>query len=152
RADKVLLLSTHPGLNGYSPDQVRNFYAQLLDRVNALPGVQSASLADMSLLGGAWIDGISVEGYHPPAGQDMSTAAKTVEPKFFETMGISLLMGRDFNTQDGPGAPKVAIINETLARAFFANENPIGRRIGIGSGKPDCEIIGVIRDTKYRNL
>jgi predicted permease len=150
RADKVLLLSTNPGLSGYNPEQVKRFYAQLLERVNTLPGVQSASVADMPLMGGAWIDGISIEGYQAD-GKDMSVSAKNVEPKFFETMGIPLLKGRDFNAQDRADAPKVAVINETLARDFFGNDNPLGRRIGIGE-KPEREIIGVIKDTKYIDL
>ncbi len=152
RADKVLLLSMNPGLSDYKSNQVVSFYAQLLDRVKSLPGVQSVSVADMPLLGGAYIDGISVEGYQPPPGQDMSTRAKRVEPKFFETMGIPLLMGRDFAPQDGPGSQKVAIINQAFARDFFGTENPIGRRIGVGTQQSDCEIIGVIQDTKYRDL
>ncbi len=151
-ADKVLLLSMNPGQNGYSPDQSRNFYSQVLDRVKSLPAVQSASYADMPLLGGAWVDGISVEGNQPSTGQDMSTSAKKVEPMFFETMGIQLLMGRDFSALDGASAPKVAIINETIARDFFGNDNPIGRRIGVGTNNPDREIIGVIKDTKYGGL
>jgi len=150
RADKVLLLSMNPGLNGYKPDQARNFYAQLLERVKTLPGAQSASMADMPLLGGAWITGASIEGSQP--GQDMTVTAKNVEPGFFETMGIPLLLGRDFAASDGADAPKVAVINETLARSFWGNENPIGKRIGVDSPGPDSEIIGVIKDTKYRNL
>jgi predicted permease len=71
---------------------------------------------------------------------------------FFETMGIQLFRGRDFNVQDEIGAPKVAIINETLARDFFGNDNPLGRRIGVGEKQPEREIIGVIKDTKYRDL
>src|SRR6185503_12342374 len=62
------------------------------------------------------------------------------------------LAGRDFSAQDGADAPQVAIINETLARAFWGRENPIGRRIGVGSKQPDREIIGIIKDTKYRDL
>jgi predicted permease len=152
RADKVLLLSIDPGLNGYQPDQTRNFYAQLIERVKTLPGVQSASLADHPLLGGASIDGLSIEGYQPGPGQDMSTTTKKVTPGFFDTMGIPLLLGRDFSASDGPGAPKVVIINETLARSFWGKENPIGKRIGVGIKIPDSEIIGVIKDTKYRFL
>jgi putative ABC transport system permease protein len=141
----------NPGLNGYNPEQVKSFYAQLLERVNRLPGAQSASFADMPLMGGAWIDGIEVEGYKAAAGQEMSVSAKKVGPKFFETMGIPLLRGRDFSVQDEAGAPKVAVINETLARDFFGDDNPLGRRIGVGE-KPEREIIGVIKDTKYRDL
>src|SRR5262249_4130020 len=150
RADKVLLLSVNPGLNGYKQDQASNFYAQLLERVKTLPGVQSASMADMPLLGGAWITGASIEGSQP--GQDMSVTAKNVEPGFFETMGVPLLLGRDFAASDGADTPKVAVINDTLARSFWGNENPIGKRIGVESAKLDSEIIGVIKDTKYRNL
>src|SRR5262249_20796855 len=143
RADKVLLLSMNPGLNGYGPEQIKSFYAQLLERVNTLPGVQSASFADIPLLGGAWVDGLRA------AGKEMSVSAKKVEPKFFETMGIALLTGRDFNAQDGADTPKVAIINETLARDFFGNDNPLSQRVG---DKQELEIIGVIKDTKYRDL
>ena len=152
RAENVLLFSLNPGLNGYSADQGSNFYTQLLERVEALPGVQSASFADMPLMGGAWISGISIEGYQAPPGRDMSGRAKKVGPAFFGTMGIPLLRGRDFNAQDGQGSTKVAIINETLAREFWGDQNPLGRRIGFDSDRPEREIIGVIRDTKYRDL
>jgi predicted permease len=143
RADKVLLLSLNPGLNGYSPERVNSFYAQLLERINALPGVQSASFADKPLLGGASVDGLRA------AGKEMSVTVKWVEPKFFETMGIALLTGRDFNARDGAGAPQVVIINETLARDFFGNDNPLGQRVG---NRQEREIIGVIKDTKYWDL
>jgi putative ABC transport system permease protein len=76
RADKVLLLSMNPGRNGYKPEQVKSFYARMLERVSRLPGVQSASFADMPLMGGVWVDDISVEGYKAAAGQDMSVSAK----------------------------------------------------------------------------
>jgi predicted permease len=153
KAENVLLLSINPGLNGYTANQGRDFYAQLLERVRSLPGVQSASLADMPLMGGAWISGISIEGYHAQPGQDMSGRAKKVGSSFFETMGISLLRGRDFNEQDVQGGAKVAIINETLAREFWGDENPLGQRIGFGDGEgPEREIIAVIKDPKYRDL
>ena len=77
-----------------------------------------------------------------------------VEPKFFETMGISLRLGRDFRQQDDEGAPKVVIINERVASRFFGNQNPIGKRIGLGrlSGRPGLEIIGVAKDARYFDL
>src|SRR5262249_5157448 len=99
-----------------------------------------------------WVTGITIDGYQSRPGQDTSVTAKNVEPGFFETMGIPLLLGRDFAASDGPGAPKVAVINETLARSFWGNENPIGKRIGVESAKPDSEITGATKDTNYRNL
>jgi predicted permease len=167
RADDVLLVSLNPGLSRYTPERTRSFYAQLLDSVTALPGVRSASLADRPLLSGAYIDGLSVEGHAARPGEEPSVSIKIVTPHFFETMGIPLHLGRDFSALDRSGAPKVAIINETIAREFFTDGNtggspagnpggkpvgnPVGKHIGLG-GPTDMEIVGVIADTKYRDI
>ena len=80
-------------------------------------------------------------------------AIKSVTPRFFETMGIPLRLGRDFLPLDvASGAPKVAIINERFARQFFGGRNPVGKHIGVGGKTADLEIAGVIADTKYRSL
>jgi len=149
-ADKVLLVSLNPGLNRYSPERTRSFYDQLLERVAGLPGVHSASLADQPLLAGSYIDGLNVEGQAARPGESTAVRIKSVSPRFFETMGIALRVGRDFSSQDRSG-PKVAIINEALARQFFRSQSPMGRLIGVGS-VPDREIVGVIADTKYRSI
>jgi predicted permease len=151
RADHVLLVSLNPGLSRYTPERTRSFYAQLLDSVSALPGVRSASLADRPLLSGAYIDGLSVEGHAARPGEELSVSIKIVAPRFFETMGIPLHLGRDFSPLDRSGAPKVAIVNETLAREFFAAGNPIGKHVGLG-GPTDMQIVGVIADTKYNSI
>jgi predicted permease len=148
----VLLVSLNPGLSGYGPERIRSFYDQLLERVQALPGVRSASVADQALLGGRWFDGLILEGHTTAPGEQPSVAVKMVTPRFFETMGIAIRLGRDFSLQDRAGSPKVAIINETLARQFFTGENPIGKHIGVGSLTPDLEVVGVIADTKYGGL
>jgi predicted permease len=147
RSDHVLLAALNPGLSRYSPDRTRTFYDALLDRVSRLPGVQSASLADAPLLSGMYIDGLSVEGGEQAA----ETSLRLVGPRFFETMGITVRVGRDFSPGDRSGSPAVAIINETIARKYFAGVNPIGRHVGLG-GTPEMEIVGVIADTKYRGL
>jgi predicted permease len=151
-ADKVLMAAMNPRLNGYTTEQCQSFYSQLLDRVKVLPGVVAASMTDMPLLDGAWIDGVSIKGRPARPGEDMSVAAKNVEPGFFDVMGVPLLAGRDFTAGDGPGAPKVAIVNETFVRNFWGNENPLGRRIVFGGKDSVREIIGVIKDTKYRDV
>ena len=151
--EKVLLFSMNPGLNGYDTNQVKSFYGLLISRVQMLPGVQSASFAGNALLSGDFsADALAVEGYQPRPKEDMSTLVNFVEPRFFETIGMFLRLGRDFAPQDDERGPKVAVINETFARDFFGQENPIGRRIGVGKKMADTEIVGVIRDTKYRNL
>jgi predicted permease len=148
----VLLVSLNPGLSGYGAERIRSFYDQLLERVKALPGVRSASVADSPLLGNRWFDGLVVEGHTAPPNEGPGVAVKAVSPKFFETMGIAIRLGRDFSPQDRTGSPKVAIINETLARQSFAGQNPIGKHVGAGSLTPDLEVVGVIADTKYGAL
>jgi predicted permease len=151
-ADHVLLVSLNPELSRYSPERTRIFYDELMERVSALPGVRSVSLADRPLLAGMYIDGLAVEGKTTRSGEEPEVRAKFVTPGFFETMGIALRLGRDFSVRDRLGNAKIAIVNETLARQFFAGQNPIGKRVGVGSVTPDMTIVGVIADTKYGNL
>ncbi len=151
RGDNVLLISFNPGLSRYSAERTRSFYDQLLERVQNLPGVVSASVADQPLLGGAAYLGVAVEGHPTEPGQQAPAALKTVTSRFFETMQIPLRLGRDFLPTDRAGAPLVAIVNESFAHEFFRDENPLGKHIGIGP-TPDREIVGVIADTKYRDL
>ena len=77
----------------------------------------------------------------------------TVSPGYFSTLGIPLLAGRDFTPRDRVGAPRVAVVNDVFANYYFKNENPIGRRFGIGRGtKADIEIVGVVRGAKYSKV
>jgi predicted permease len=146
RGDQVLLATLDPGLSRYSPERSNAFYAELLERVSALPGVRSASFADAPLLSWAYVDGVSIEG----ANESVETSLRIVGPRFFETMGIAIRLGRDFTPEDQASAAKVAVINETLARKYFPGTSPIGKRIGVSGARR--EIVGVIADTKYRNL
>jgi predicted permease len=141
----VVVASLNPGLSRYSDERTRAFYAELLERVRNLPGVTVASVADQPLLAGAIFNGLK------PSGQERESpvAVKLVTSAFFETMRIPLLAGRDFTSRDDVRAPKVAIVNRTLA-ARFDGHNPIGQRVGFGD--QDLEIVGVIADTKYRSL
>jgi predicted permease len=151
-ASHVLVASLNPGLSGYTPERQRAFFAELRQRLEALPGVVSVSAADQPLLGGAYIDGLVVEGSPPGAGDDSGVQIKLVDARFFETMGIGLRLGRDFTAQDDGDRPKVAIVNKTLARTFFAGQIPLGKHVGVGTTTADLEIVGVIADTKYRTL
>lgn len=101
---------------------------------------------------------IAVEGHAIGADEDRRILTNGVTPGFFETMGIGLLLGRDFNGQDlSKGRFQVAIINESMARYYFGNANPLGRRFGFfGVNAPkrkyDTEIVGVVKDVRYGNL
>ena len=153
----VLLVSIDPRLAGYHPAQLAPFYQQLLDRVNALPGVRSASVAAYSPLSGtSRSTDITVQGYTPPPGADTDVNVNVVGWKYFATAGMPMLLGREFGPQDTPTSPKVAVVNATVAHDFFGKGNPIGRRFGFGGGDAkhsgDIEIAGVVADAKYRDV
>jgi predicted permease len=145
--DDVVIATLNPALSRYSTERVGAFYSELLDRTRALPGVQSAAIADAPLLGGMYVDGLSVKG----SADNVEASLRIVSPQFFETMGIHLQAGRDFSASDDAESPRVAVVNETIARRYFAVGNAVGQRIDVG-GDPNTEIIGVIADTKYSDL
>jgi predicted permease len=146
QGDRVLLATVNPGLSRYPRERVRIFYDALASRVGALPGVHSVSVADAPLLGGTFIDGLRVEG----SDEEIEISIRIVGPRFFETMGIRLLAGRDFLPADTGTSPKVVIVNETIARRFFQG-GAIGRRVDV-NGAPGTEVIGVAADARYRGL
>jgi predicted permease len=121
-----------------------------LERVSVIPGVQSASLAKNSLFGTDIMGGdISVEGYTPQPGEDMTIQVNMVSPGYFKTEGMRILQGGGFSLKDADRKPAVAVINETMARRFFRNRNPIGKTFAFGSPQ---RIIGVVKDARYNSL
>jgi predicted permease len=150
--ENVLQLSLNPRQIGSTPAQMHSFYRQLLEQARALPGVHAASFIDSGLMsGGNQMEDLYPPGYQPRPNEDAFSEFNAVAPGFFRTLGIDRLHGRDFDARDNAAAPGVAIINEPYARYFFGTQNPIGRRIGVG-GKPEMEIVGVVRATKYRTM
>lgn len=152
----LLLFRLDPVQAGYQTDQLPAFYEELQRRLGGLPGVRSVSVSENTLInGGAWIDGILIQGYTPkPAdGSDGQVTAwlNSVGPGFFHTMGIPVLLGRAIEARDRLSAPKVAVINQTLARLCFAGSSPVGHQLGGfgGSKSSDFQIVGVVGDTKY---
>ncbi|HEV2664864.1 MAG TPA: FtsX-like permease family protein, partial [Blastocatellia bacterium] len=125
---------------------------RILARIKTLPGVRAASFSfPAPFLKGRYTTVFSVEGHTLRPGEDGEVDCLRVMPEFFEALGITLLQGRAFTPQDNAGAPKVAIINESMARYFFAQQNPLGKRLGANSGS-SLEIIGVVKDARYRGL
>ncbi|WP_221030410.1 ABC transporter permease [Actomonas aquatica] len=128
------------------------FQRELLERVSALPGVTSASLSySLPPFGLNGPNAFVVEGRDtPPRGQEPSALVNGVSGEYFETVGTTLLSGRSFNTTDTPDSPKVVVINEAMARAFFGNESALGRRIArAGTEEVEwLEIVGVAANTE----
>ncbi|HEX5732145.1 MAG TPA: ABC transporter permease [Blastocatellia bacterium] len=154
--ENVLLLSINSRMTGYKSPELTALYRDLLDRVGSLPGARSATLASYSPLSGiSRTSNITVQGYTPEPGEDMNISQMLIGPSYCETLGLPLLAGREIGPQDTPASPRVAVVNETFARHFFPEENPIGRRFGIGDGQQqsgDIEIVGVIGDAKYESV
>ncbi len=152
RSDDVLQLSLNPRQVGYTAAQMHSFYDQLLERVRALPGVHAASIIDSGLMSGNnQTEDLYPPWYRPRPDEDVFSEFNAIAPGFFKTLGIARLQGRDFDARDNQAAPNVAIVNEPYARHFFGTRDPIGQHIGVG-GKPDMQIVGVVRSTKYRTM
>jgi len=150
--ENVLLASVNPALNGYSKERSAAFYDELLAKTRALPGVKYASFASDSPISGGWDQNrIVVEGYTPHEGEKMSSDVTYVTNDYFKALEIPLIMGRDFDSSDRLGAPRVVIVNERLAKHYFGTVNAIGKRIGLDE-TPDMTIVGVVKDAQYINL
>lgn len=155
------VLTARVSLSGqrYStPKDVGDFYSNVLQRVESIPGVQSASAVSFLPMAGLGI-GTSfhrLDRPKPEPGQLAGTDVKPVAPAFFSTMGIPQLAGRDFNRMDTMTSPQVAIVNQAMVRMQFADEDPIGKRlnvsIGSAEGGMNVEIVGVVGDIKMSTL
>ena len=153
-ADQLLGFSIDPSLNGYSRERSVLLFQQMQEQLGQLPDVRSATASVIALMTDSnWSSTIQVEGYKAKEGEDMNPGMNGVGPGFFATMGQPLVAGREFTMKDGAGAPKVAIINETMAKYYFGSDNPLGRHIGMGRDKaPVIEIVGVVKDSKTSTL
>jgi predicted permease len=155
RADHLVTFRVDPDLNGYDLPRRVDLLRRIQDEIAAEPGTTSVSAAQMALMTDTNSSStIHVEGYQSKEGESMNPNFNYVLPGFFRTLGIPLVAGRDLAASDVRGAPKVAVVNETFARYFFKDENPIGRRFGLGrNGKSfDVEIVGVVRDGKAATM
>jgi macrolide transport system ATP-binding/permease protein len=156
-ADNLLVMSLDLGLQGYTQATGRNFSTQLLDRVRALPGVESASYSDRLPLGlGRSRYGLTIEGYTAQPGESTEVMAASVGPGYFETLRIPVLRGRAFNEQDRVGGAGVVVVNETFARRYWPGQYPIGKHIQMSydAANPQYnpEVVGVVKDGKYSTL
>ncbi|HEX8423880.1 MAG TPA: ABC transporter permease, partial [Pyrinomonadaceae bacterium] len=162
RADHLLTMQVElPTLKYPEHAQRTTFYREMLSRVEALPGVKSAAVTtNLPLYRQGNSIGVSIEGQPDPApgqGKRPSVTTRVVSPHYFQTMGISLLQGREFVEQDRAEVPAVAVINETMARRFWPDQDPTGRRLTPGSPTstdPDdwITVVGVVKDVRQFEL
>ena len=146
----TLLRSKYP-----EEERVASFYSQLLERAAATPGVVSAgAISDLPLLGSNTSDSFTIEGRPPVAKQEEpSTEYHVVTPRYFESMGIPLLAGRDFAWTDTKQSPNVVVINQAFARRHFAGESPLGHRLRLqGQERDPLLIVGVVGDVRQLGL
>src|SRR6266481_4654830 len=143
----VLLVSA-----GYDAQRAQTFQDELLNRVKALPGVESAAFARMTPLsyGSFSSSPISVDGYQPPPEEQPTVQYNEVGPNYFATMGIPLISGREFTPTDDEKAALVAIVNETMAARYWRDRNPIGERVQV-KGRW-MQVVGVAKDSKYESV
>lgn len=139
---------------GYTPEQLPALYTEVQRRLEEIPGVRSASLSFNSPQNLCCINlNISIGGRAEKWIEDVNVLFNRVTPGYFETMGTPLIRGRAFSRQDTPSSTKVAIVDQSFANRFFPGEDPIGKHFGMslaGHGY-DYEIVGVVRDTRYRS-
>ncbi|MGC2751158.1 MAG: ABC transporter permease [Candidatus Acidiferrum sp.] len=150
----LLVVDFDAQIAGYKPEQLDGLYRQIINRIEALPGVRSAALSGAAPLSrGSWNCPISVKGCVEHPNDDLGSTLNRVGPGYFETVGIPLVQGRVIGPEDGPGTAKVVVINETLAHQFFPKGDAIGQTVTFCDGSANSEwgIVGIVKDAKYND-
>jgi predicted permease len=175
--ENLLFVDTNIGQLGYQPQRERVFHDRLRQQVQRMPGVRAAATASITPQSGSrWNNWVQIEGYKWKPDEPPHVDMNAVTPRFFESGGISIVLGRDFRDSDAlavlpdrpaqppppgteapgiPGPPRVAIVNEAFVRKFLAGRSPIGMRLSMGEKWRDDrthEIVGVVRDARYFDL
>jgi putative ABC transport system permease protein len=150
--DRVIITSLVFSAAGYDPPRARTFEDDLLPRIQALPGVESASYSRMAPFTFLTYStgSIAVDGYEVPRDQQPSAEYLEVSPGYFQTMGIPLVSGRDFTRSDDENAPPVAIVNEEMVQKYWRGADPVGQRLQV-NGKW-MQVVGVAKLAKYRSF
>jgi predicted permease len=148
----VLFTAVNLVAAGYDAQRAQHFQDELMDRVTALAGVESAAFARATPLGYGSFSStvIAVDGYQPPADEQPTVEYNEVGPDYLATMGIPLVSGREFTRADDEKAALVAVVNETMASRYWRGRNPIGERVQV-KGRW-MQVVGVAKDSKYQSV
>jgi hypothetical protein len=133
RPEGRVIINVHAALSAYAPEQLGAVYREIERRMTGVAGVRSASLSLYGPMeGNNWSSGISLEDRPTDPSRPFSSSWDRVSPRFFETIGARMLRGRMFDERDTPDATHVAVVNQAFAEKFFPDQDPIGRRFGLG--------------------
>ena len=170
KPERMIAYNIAPAASGYTPERIAPFYKSMVQRLGSEPGVQSVAFANMGLLeGNEWDSTVTVERYRTQQGESVNPYCNSISPGYFKTLGVPVLRGREFDARDEGAAPASppntndgrgngyshVIVNESFAKKYFGDTDPIGRHIGFGGnpGTPTpLEIVGVVRDSKYTGV
>jgi predicted permease len=150
RAENLLVVSIDPKAAGYEGTRLASFWQQAIDRVVSVPGAESVSLGRTVPLGGGRQ---RQPVFDPTRGAFVELDTNVVAPKYFHTLGIPLIDGREFDERDGPASRRVVIVNERFAQAFWPQQGAVGKSVRLGKAADAvAEVVGLVKDAKYRDL
>ena len=145
-----------PELNGYDSTRSAQLFVRMEEELATLPGVTAVTSSMVGILAGNnWGTDVAVEGFKGGPDTDANARFNEIGPGYFRALGVPLMAGREFTAADGPGRPKVAIVNETFAKKFNLGTQAVGKRMstrGSGNQELETEIIGLVRDAKYSEV
>jgi predicted permease len=160
----LLIFRVDPTRNGYKTEEAAELYAKALDRLAVIPGVRSATIMSLPLIGGGGSSTLAALPTDPPLERGTAAArafystheafVQSVGESFFTTMGIPILQGRGLNGNDRAGSQPVVVVNQTLARRLFDTTDVLGKQLktNLGSDAPVFEVVGLVADAKYTSL
>jgi predicted permease len=145
----VLVMTFDLQREGYTPQRGEVFFDQIVEKADALPGVQGAAIAQVPPLAGGLARSVFPEGADTTTTGRVLVQVNTVGTGYFRTIGIPILRGRDFTRADTAAAPKVVVVNQTMATQFWKGEEPLGKRFKFFGDEDYTTVIGVAKDSKY---
>ena len=154
-AQNLLVLRAAPDVTRYRGAEVIGYYVRVLDSMRELPGVASVAavtMLPMSTIGSDFYRPYWVANARPRGNSVSQANVRIATPGYFATLGLPLVSGREFSAQDGPDAPRVIVINESLARSAWHGKDPVGRTLILDyqGGPSERQVVGVVRDARYR--
>jgi putative ABC transport system permease protein len=154
RTDHLMIMSLDRSLAGHTETQSHDFYRDLVNHAQALPGVVSVALTSSFPLGELQREAVVPELYELPQGKDsVSVLAAAVDRDFFATMNVEITRGRAFTADDKNGSHRVAIVNDAFAKTYWPNQDPIGKRLRLAdSHNAWMEVVGLTKTSKYANI